>query len=102
MSVSATPDPVPMVTSPLDTLIVSSGVYFEFIIPENTFIDLQDGNTRNLTLSLLDVNGQVGESEITFGFCGFRSIVLCIIFSGFLMRFLNQVFEITLRIHPDM
>ena len=48
-----------MVTSPLDTLIVSSGVYFEFIIPENTFIDLQDGNTRNLTLSLLDINGQV-------------------------------------------
>ena len=59
MSVSATPDPVPMVTSPLDTLIVSSGVYFEFIIPENTFIDLQDGNTRNLTLSFLDINGQV-------------------------------------------
>ena len=58
--VSATPDPVPMVTSPLDTLIVSSGVYFEFIIPENTFIDLQDGNTRNLTLSFLDINGQVG------------------------------------------
>jgi len=48
-----------MVTSTLDVLTVDSGIYFEYQIPESTFLDLQDGNTRNLTLSLLDNKRQV-------------------------------------------
>jgi len=56
---ATTADPQPMVTSTLDVLTVYSGIYFEYQIPENTFLDLQDGNTRNLTLSLLETNKQV-------------------------------------------
>ena len=59
MNFPATPNPAPIVNTPLPALTVSSGVYFEYVIPENTFIDLQDGATRNLQLSLNAANGQV-------------------------------------------
>lgn len=58
----ATPRPQPAVDVPIPLLVVDSGVYFEYQIPENAFLDLQDGNTRNLRLQLLDSNNQVMET----------------------------------------
>jgi hypothetical protein len=55
----ATPNPLPVVSSPIPPLTVEEGVYFEYTIPENTFTDIQDGNTRQLTLQLLNSNDQV-------------------------------------------
>ena len=52
-----------MLASQLDMLTVDSGVYFEFQIPENTFLDLQDGSTRNLSLNLLDSSKQVSNAS---------------------------------------
>ena len=56
---AATPYPSPVVSSPLPRLTVDAGVYFEYIIPADTFTDIQDGNTRQLTLRLLTSDQQV-------------------------------------------
>ena len=61
---AATPYPRPFVSSPLPRLTVDSGVYFEYIIPQDTFTDIQEGNTRQLTLQLLTSDQQVCVSKI--------------------------------------
>ncbi|KAK3576669.1 hypothetical protein CHS0354_004956 [Potamilus streckersoni] len=43
-------DKVPVLQNPVNYLQVMTGVYFEFKVPANTFIDKEDGQTPNLTL----------------------------------------------------
>nr|CAB3236144.1 dystroglycan [Phallusia mammillata] len=59
-------DSSPQVTSELRNLRVPRGNYFEYQIPADTFYDKEDGNTRALHLSLVDLasfdpfNNQLG------------------------------------------
>lgn len=48
----------PRVVKPIPTLFVPMCGYYQYLIPEDTFYDPQDGNTRKLTLSLLSSSGQ--------------------------------------------
>ena len=59
ISCLATPHPAPSLDNPLPTLTVDAGVYFEFVIPVDTFSDTEDGDTRNLSLTLSTADGQV-------------------------------------------
>ncbi|KAL3852732.1 hypothetical protein ACJMK2_016350 [Sinanodonta woodiana] len=43
-------DSAPVLQNPVNYLKVITGVYFEFKVPANTFIDQEDGQTQNLTL----------------------------------------------------
>lgn len=58
------PDPRPVVVQTIPPIRVELGVYFQFSVPEQTFYDLQDGDTRNLTLSLLNSQFQVGHLKL--------------------------------------
>ena len=54
----AAPDELPIVENSIDHLNVIVGRYYEYRIPENTFLDKEDGNTRNLTLTINLVFGR--------------------------------------------
>ena len=49
----------PTVQKPLPSINVSSCGFTEYLIPSDTFYDPIDGNTRNLSLRLLNSSGQV-------------------------------------------
>lgn len=55
---SAAPDQPPSVQNSIDHLIVIVGRYFQYIIPKSTFMDREDGNTRNLSLNISLVFGK--------------------------------------------
>ena len=64
VSLSPTPIPTPVppnspprVLNPIGTLIANEGQVTHFAIPELTFYDPESGSTSNLTLSLLNFNG---------------------------------------------
>lgn len=56
--IAASPDQHPSVETSIDHLDVVVGRYFEYKIPKTTFIDKEDGNTRNLTLNISLVFGR--------------------------------------------
>jgi len=56
----------PIVLQPIEPLSVRLGLYFEYLIPEGTFHDIQDGDTRNLTIGLFGPNGRVSSKPTTF------------------------------------
>lgn len=58
-----------MVTAALPVLAVSAGVYFEYRVPSDTFLDLQDGPTRNLSLLMLTESDEVGYKVVWFVAC---------------------------------
>ena len=74
--VSATPPVTPFVDNPLPVLTVESGVYFEFVVPENTFFDFQQGSTRSLQLILLDSNKMVGLPLLIYSSSALTAITL--------------------------
>ncbi|PIK39381.1 hypothetical protein BSL78_23769 [Apostichopus japonicus] len=45
---------VPILLNPIDIIVLTSGEVFKYHIPTDTFYDKEDGNTPNLSLSLLD------------------------------------------------
>ncbi|XP_071816846.1 dystroglycan 1-like isoform X3 [Apostichopus japonicus] len=45
---------VPILLNPIDIIVLTSGEVFKYHIPTDTFYDKEDGNTRNLSLSLMD------------------------------------------------
>ncbi|XP_071492423.1 dystroglycan 1-like [Diadema antillarum] len=47
----------PYLQYPVDEIVTTSGDVLLFSIPENTFMDFEDGSTRNLHLNLLDAEG---------------------------------------------
>ena len=47
-----------MLQNPINQLQVHVGKYFEYYIPSNTFNDTEDGDTRNLTLSVTKAYGK--------------------------------------------
>jgi len=49
----------PVILNALPELSVPAGIFTEFVIPESTFYDYQDGPTRSLNLELLNDEGQV-------------------------------------------
>ena len=75
---AATPYPSPVVSSPIPRLTVDAGVYFEYIIPAETFTDIQDGNTRQLTLQLLTADQQVSVSNIRV----YVLVLICVSFTS--------------------
>ncbi len=48
----------PILVNPLDAMQVFLGSYAELQIPQDTFYDYEDGNTRNLTLNVVDEHGE--------------------------------------------
>ena len=46
-----------MLANPIDRINTQVGTYFIYQIPEDTFYDVEDGNTRNLSLSLNTIEG---------------------------------------------
>ena len=56
----------PKVTKPIPPLSISFCGLFSYNIPENTFFDNEEGNTRNLKINLRRVNNLPLESWITF------------------------------------
>ena len=56
--ISAIPDAPPRLQNPINQLEVHIGKYYEYQIPYNTFNDSEDGNTRNLSLSVNLVYGK--------------------------------------------
>lgn len=54
----AAPDEAPALKNSIDHIKVSVGRYYQFRVPENTFQDKEDGNTRNLSLSVSLVYGK--------------------------------------------
>ena len=54
----------PVVRRPLEPLRTSICGTFKFVVPEDTFYDIEDGTTRNMKLNLLDHNGKnIGPSS---------------------------------------
>ena len=59
LSVSAEPvNTPPVLVNPIDRISTQLGTYFRYIVPEDTFYDAEDGNTRNLKLVVYTINGQ--------------------------------------------
>ena len=55
-----TPTPInlsPFVLNPVGTILTNEGQLFQFLIPDDTFYDLESGTTDQLSLSLLDLRG---------------------------------------------
>ena len=57
----------PIVYSPIDTIIVYTGDVFQFHIPIDAFLDVEDGITPNLHLSLSTLDGSDLPGDIWFG-----------------------------------
>ena len=49
------PNMPPTIPNPVDQLEAQVGVLFRYQVPEDTFHDEEDGNTRSLTLNLLNI-----------------------------------------------
>ena len=45
-----------MIRERIPKLRLTSGVYFSYVIPEDTFTDFEKGNTRNLKLSFAPID----------------------------------------------
>ncbi|KAH3819740.1 dystroglycan 1-like [Dreissena polymorpha] len=54
----AAPDQPPYVNQSIDHLEVTLGRYFEFNVRPSTFLDREDGDTRNLSLAISLMNGR--------------------------------------------
>lgn len=52
------PDHAPMIRERIPKLRLTSGVYFRYDIPEDTFTDFEKGNTRTLKLSFAPIDKQ--------------------------------------------
>lgn len=50
------PDHAPMIKERIPKLRLTSGVYWRYVIPEDTFTDFEKGNTRNLELSFAPID----------------------------------------------
>jgi neurexin len=58
VAISAAPDAAPVLKNSIDHIKVLVGRYFELRIPSSTFEDQEDGNTRNLSLTITLVYGK--------------------------------------------
>ena len=56
-SPSPIPNDAPVLLNAIGTILVNEGRLFQFPIPEETFFDKESGSTSNLTLTLIDSNG---------------------------------------------
>lgn len=54
----AVPDGAPKLQNPINQLEVHVGKYYEYQVPRGTFNDTEDGDTRNLSLSVTQVYGK--------------------------------------------
>ena len=56
VSPDSVPDHAPIIRERIPKLRLTSGVYFSYVIPEDTFTDFEKGNTRNLKLSFAPID----------------------------------------------
>ena len=57
----------PIVYNPIDTIVVYIGDAFQFPIPDDAFLDLEDGTTPFLLLTLTTIEGHALPRDIWFG-----------------------------------